>query len=525
MISGNGGDGVQIDVGAGGNTVQGNFIGLGSDGRADVANHVSGLQIESSNNVVRGNVISGNNGTSPSNPSDDGVILSGTGASGNVIAGNLIGPAADGTAGFPNAGDGVFIALGASNNTIGGSTATDRNIISGNSRSGIALGGVSGNVIQGNYIGVASDGQTALANGQNGITFSPASGVPVGVNTFQGNVIAANAGAGISIQNAAAAHVIRSNIVGLAADGSTPRPNAGTGIYIFLGETPQTAAMDISANTVSGNTVHGMYVYGVDSATIARNRIGYATDGTTVVGNGSDGIAMLNSSNVTIDGNFVAGNAEGIVLGANDVSNRLQNNVVLNNGTTGMLVNGAGSTGNLIKAQSVSGHSGKGIALTNGANGGVVPPAITRMVFGSTFTVSGTSIPNATVQIYADPDDEGLEFLASTTATPNGTWTNSTWSAPDTTALQAAIRAGARKLHATQTHAFGTSEFSAAPVPPTTVAYVYTTDTAARDAFASLLTTRGYQVTSLTVASAETADLTPGAALPPLLLQRDRDRT
>src|SRR5207244_339847 len=194
--SGNGLNGVQIDASADGNTVQGNFIGLGSDGRADVANHISGLQIESSNNVVRGNVISGNNGTSPANPSDDGVIRSGTGTSGN-------------------------------------------------------------------YIGVASDGQTALANGQNGITCSPASGVPVGVNTFQGNVIAANAGAGISIQNAAAAHVIRSNIVGLAADGSTPRPNAGTGIYIFLGETPQTAAMDISANTVSGNTVHGMYVYGV----------------------------------------------------------------------------------------------------------------------------------------------------------------------------------------------------------------------------------------------------------------------
>src|SRR5438034_974336 len=160
-----------------------------------------------------------------------------------------------------------------------------------------------------------------------------------------------------------------------------------------------------------------------------------------------------------------------------------------------MLVNGAGSTGNLIQAQSVSGHSGKGIALTNGANGGVVPPAITRMVFGSTFTVSGTSIPNATVQIYADPDDEGLEFLASTTATASGTWTNSTWSSPDTTALQAAIRAGARKLHAMQTNAFGTSEFSAAPVTQSLVAYVYATDTAARDAFSTLLSARGYTVT------------------------------
>src|SRR5207244_2402158 len=199
-------------------------------------------------------------------------------------------------------------------------------------------------------------------------------------------------------------------------------------------------------------------------------------------------------------------NADGIVLGANDISNRLQNNIVLNNGTTGMLVNGAGSTGNLIQAQSVSGHSGKGIALTNGANGGVLPPAITQMVFGTTFTVSGTSTPNAIVQIYADPDDEGLEFLASTTATASGTWTNSTWSSPDTTALQAAIRAGARKLHATQTHAFGTSEFSAAPIVQSSVAYVYATDTAARDAFSTLLSGRGYTVTGVTVTNAATFD-------------------
>jgi len=94
---------------------------------------------------------------------------------------------------------------------------------------------------------------------------------------------------------------------------------------------------------------------------------------------------------------------------------------VVNNAGAGIVFNSADTTGNVITGGSITGHSGKGIALTNGANGAIVPPAITRMAFGTTFIVSGTSTPNATVQIYADPDDEGLEFLASTTATASGT--------------------------------------------------------------------------------------------------------
>jgi len=514
VISGNGGPGVRIATGADANTVQGNYIGLGSDGRADVANHVAGLAIHSADNVVSGNVISGNNSINPPvQPFDHGVVLNGTGATGNIVAGNFIGPRADGTAGFPNAGAGVLISGGASNNTIGGSRAVDRNVISGNSASGVALGGASGNVIQGNYIGVGPDGQTALANGNDGITFSPSGGVTVGANTFADNVIAANARYGISIENAVAAHVIRQNYIGLAADRQTVRPNGNVGLYIYLGETPQDAAMAISDNYVSGNAGHGMYVYGVDGASITNNQIGYTVVPGAIAGNGSDGIAVLNSANLDISGNNIAGNAAGIVLGANDTNNVLANNAIVANGSTGILFNSAGTTGNTVVGGSITGHTQKGIVIASGAQGGVQPPAITQVVFGSTFTVSGTSIPNAIVQIYADPDDEGLEFLASTTASEIGTWTNSTWSLPDTTALQAAIRAGARKLHATQTHAFGTSEFSAAPAAQSSVAYVYATDTAARDALSSMLSSRNYTVTGVTVANAATFDFSTYMAI------------
>ena len=223
-------------------------------------------------------------------------------------------------------------------------------------------------------------------------------------------------------------------------------------------------------------------------------------------------IAVLNSANLQISANNIAGNAAGIVLGANAADNVLADNTIVTNGSTGILFSSVGTTGNEIIAGSISGHAQAGIQIANGAQGGVQPPAITQVVFGSTFTVSGTSTPNAVVRLYADPDDEGLEFLAETTANGLGNWTNSTWSPPDTTALQAALRAGTRRLHATQTHAFGTSEFSAAP-SVRHVAYVYATDTPARDAFSSMLTSRDYTVTGVTVANAATFDFSTYMAI------------
>ena len=71
-------------------------------------------------------------------------------------------------------------------------------------------------------------------------------------------------------------------------------------------------------------------------------------------------------------------------------------------------------------------------------------------------TVSGDARPNATVDVYVDPADEGVQFVNSTTATDGGSWT---LVMPAATAN--AIRSGAIKAHATQTDVSGnTSQFS-----------------------------------------------------------------
>jgi hypothetical protein len=118
------GEGIDIvGASADNNTIEGNFIGITPGGK-DMGNG-AGLNIRSgsSGNSVGGttpdkrNIISG---TGPSsNLSSTGLTLSDTGTTSNKVMGNYIGTTKSGTGDLGNAGRGVFIGNGASNNVIG----------------------------------------------------------------------------------------------------------------------------------------------------------------------------------------------------------------------------------------------------------------------------------------------------------------------------------------------------------------------------------------------------------------------
>src|SRR5262249_46386498 len=159
--------------------VQGNFIGLGRNGNEDFGNLNSGILIFSS----FGNQIGG---TDPG----AGNVIAGSGSSGinltiateNLIAGNFVGTDATGLSifaktpdGTPNTDsdgaphilgndqDGISLNAGSSDNTIGGTTAAARNVISGNLKNGISVVNDSGgNFIGANYVGVDRGGNVAL---------------------------------------------------------------------------------------------------------------------------------------------------------------------------------------------------------------------------------------------------------------------------------------------------------------------------------------------------------------------------
>ena len=125
------------------------------DGSAAGAGAI-GLHLQGGASIIRGFSIGGFDG--------DGILIDT--ADGNTLEANYLGVDATGSAAFAN---GAGIEIRSNNNTVGGSSVGQGNLISGNLGYGVGLNsGASGNVIQGNLIGTKVDGLSALANGTAG---------------------------------------------------------------------------------------------------------------------------------------------------------------------------------------------------------------------------------------------------------------------------------------------------------------------------------------------------------------------
>ena len=150
------GYGIQLDdspTSSAGSTIQGNFIGTNGTGTAASPNG-GGILVGSSSNTIAGNVISGNGA--------GGAMVVDTDS--NKVQGNLIGTNAAGSGAVPNGTTsfGVMPIAGAGN-TIGGTTAAARNVISGNAGDAVSITGP-GNTVEGNFIGTNAAGTGAIPN-------------------------------------------------------------------------------------------------------------------------------------------------------------------------------------------------------------------------------------------------------------------------------------------------------------------------------------------------------------------------
>ena len=181
------------------------------------AGQVNGLNVDVGGSTVRGLVINRFAGTGAG--AGNGIRVHG---GGSHIEGNFIGTDPGGTIALVSGFDGVRIF--SADNTIGGATPGARNVISGQDSTGVNILG-SGNVIQGNFIGVQRDGLSPLGNRQNVafqlgamdnilggtapgegnvIAYSPYYGVLVESgtnNAIRGNSIHDNASFGIDVTN------------------------------------------------------------------------------------------------------------------------------------------------------------------------------------------------------------------------------------------------------------------------------------------------------------------------------------
>src|SRR5438034_3380770 len=90
---------------------------------------------------------------------------------GNVVQGNFIGTNAAGDAPVPNGFFGLIVASPTSGTLIGGTVAGAGNVISGNAFGGLNMGGVgvNNNLVQGNFIGTNAAGTAPIPNAGDGV--------------------------------------------------------------------------------------------------------------------------------------------------------------------------------------------------------------------------------------------------------------------------------------------------------------------------------------------------------------------
>jgi hypothetical protein len=145
----------------------------------------------------------------------DGIGIAISGLRGKVI-GSYIGTNNTGATAVANTSDGIVVA--GSNATIGGTTATERNVISGNTGNGIFICSCANATIQGNYIGTDVSGTAPVGNGQYGVQVADAVGVTIGGTTPTArNVISANTSGGINAYSGSKANLnltIAGNYIG-----------------------------------------------------------------------------------------------------------------------------------------------------------------------------------------------------------------------------------------------------------------------------------------------------------------------
>ena len=111
---------------------------------------------------------------------------------------------------------------------VGGSAAGQRNVISGNDTFGIGLGGGgSQNTIRGNYIGVGSDGSTAIPQGAGVSPQGSFDNDIGGLGPGEGNVISGNSGIGVFLDDPTTdQNSITGNLIGTDATGTLAVGNA-----------------------------------------------------------------------------------------------------------------------------------------------------------------------------------------------------------------------------------------------------------------------------------------------------------
>jgi len=243
------------------------------------------------------------------------------------------------------------IGLGASWNTNGVYITGPENTIRNNVISGNELGlyiNAPGQLILGNMVGVAADGSTPIHNNNGILLVMGADNTLVGgAAPGEGNVVSASMATGVISH--AENITFYGNRIGTDITGSFAVPNGATGMWITGGYTRVGGGSPGQGNVISGNGSNGIWIND-DNNVIQGNFIGTDITGTALIPNQAAGIESEAYPVIIIGG-----------------ATPNLGNVIMGNGWHGVWIDDYAS-GNFVANNIIAENQGDGIALTEGVD-------------------------------------------------------------------------------------------------------------------------------------------------------------
>jgi hypothetical protein len=364
LVSGNRENGILLTNGATRNTLSGNFVGTDRTGNKAIGNGGDGvLLVHAPKNSLIGctfqqspfvfyNVCSGNGGDGVKVLSSDDV----------TIQANFMGIGANNAVLVPNAGNGLAIA-GSSKNTQVGGVIPLGNVISGNTRNGIAVTDTVSGFLSFNTFGGGFAFGGAAPNGGDGVYISATGGN----NEVRTCILSGNTGNGLHIGGDATGVQVTDTACGTNTHIDAALPNGANGVLI--------------SDTAHGNALGG-FQPSIEMRTHFSGNVGY---GVAVVGQAHD--------NTIYNSNIGLGFAQ---PGFTDPTIPNQTGgVYLGPGTSNTTLGGTG-----ILACRVNTNIGAGLVIDSSTGNSVVNNQIedntTYGLFG-TGTCTGTNVTNNTI--------------------------------------------------------------------------------------------------------------------------------
>ncbi len=363
-ISGAPNSGIWFRTAAGSNgVVEGCYLGVDPSGTVRTANHWAGISVTDGAANVR---IGGNTATQANVISGNdsyGIFIFGLDCAGINILGNKIGTNVNGTAGFNASYSGIGMWGGTHDNVI------SNNLISGHNTGGITMADAGHhNLFQGNRIGTDVTGTLALPNGWAGI------GMWGGAhdNTVSGNVLSGNATVGVTTRDPGSDNNrIVGNFIGTNATGTAALANGWSGIEFWNGAQNNIVGGSTAAdrNIISGNTSNGVAIINSDTQQTRFNQVIGNYIGTNAAGTGAipndTGVAVWNGANNNIVGT-AAPNKGNLISGNNSIGVGFWDNGTSGNSVKGNLI------GTTVTGMAALPNGWSGVAFQSGANGNTV---------------------------------------------------------------------------------------------------------------------------------------------------------